>query len=107
MSQPRLEIAVRRAHPDDEEPDRLPLRWSTIARLLAFTAPHRGQRNTLLVLCALRAMALPLLAWMVGAIIRGPVTAGDGAAIKIDGQMIDKPVIDRAHALLARARRRS
>jgi citrate lyase subunit beta/citryl-CoA lyase len=31
--------------------------------------------------------------------------AGDGAAIKIDGQMIDKPVIDRARALLARARR--
>ena len=33
--------------------------------------------------------------------------AGDGAAIKIDGQMIDKPVIDRARALLARARRSS
>jgi len=31
--------------------------------------------------------------------------AGDGAAIKIDGQMIDKPVIDRARALLAQARR--
>ncbi len=80
MSQTRLEIAVRRAHPDDEEPDRLPLRWATVARLLAFTAPHRTQRNTLLALCALRAMALPLLAWMIGAIIRGPVTAGDGAA---------------------------
>ena len=36
MSQARLEIAVRRAHPDDEEPDRLPLRWATVARLLAF-----------------------------------------------------------------------
>ena len=80
MSKTRLEIAVRRAHPDDEEPDRLPLRWSTVARLLAFTAPHRTQRNTLLALCALRAMALPLLAWMIGAIIRGPVTTGDGAA---------------------------
>ncbi|NBV56066.1 MAG: ABC transporter ATP-binding protein, partial [Verrucomicrobia bacterium] len=80
MSKARLEIAVRRAHPDDEEPDRLPLRWSTIARLLAFTAPHRAQRNALLALCALRAMALPLLAWMIGAIIRGPVTAGDGGA---------------------------
>ncbi|MEY4271362.1 MAG: hypothetical protein RL250_228 [Verrucomicrobiota bacterium] len=78
MSKPRLEIAVRRSHPDDEEPDRLPLRWSTIARLLAFTAPHRRWRNTLLALCALRAMALPLLAWMIGHIIRGPVTAGDG-----------------------------
>jgi ATP-binding cassette subfamily B protein len=78
MSKPRLEIAVRRSHPDDEEPDRLPLRWSTIARLLAFTAPHRRWRNTLLGLCALRAVALPLLAWMIGHIIRGPVTAGDG-----------------------------
>jgi len=80
MSQARLEIAVRRPRPDEEEPDRLPLRWSTIARLLAFTGPHRRMRNTLLALCVFRAIALPGLAWFVGAIIRGPVTAGDGAA---------------------------
>ena len=80
MSQTRLEIAVRRPRPDEEEPDRLPLRWSTIARLLAFTGPHRRMRNTLLALCVFRAIALPGLAWFVGAIIRGPVTAGDGAA---------------------------
>jgi ATP-binding cassette subfamily B protein len=80
MSQARLEIAVRRPRPDEEEPDRLPLRWSTIARLLAFTGPHRRMRNTLLALCVFRAIALPGLAWFVGAIIRGPVAAGDGAA---------------------------
>lgn len=80
MSKPPLEIAVRRLRPDEEEPDRLPLRWSTITRLLAFTNPHRLQRNTLLVLCVFRAMALPGLAWLVGAIIKGPVQAGDGAA---------------------------
>jgi hypothetical protein len=80
MSKPPLEIAVRRLRPDEEEPDRLPLRWSTIARLLAFTSPHRLQRNTLLCLCVFRAMALPGLAWFVGAIIKGPVQAGDGAA---------------------------
>lgn len=79
MSQERLEIAVRRLRPDEEEPDRLPLRWSTIARLLAFTGAHRRLRNTLLVLCVFRAIALPGLAWFVGAIIRGPVAAGDGA----------------------------
>ncbi len=79
MSQPsRLEIAVRRTRPDEEEPDRLPLRWATIARLLSFTEAHRGQRNALLWLCAFRAMALPLLAWIVGHIIKGPITAGDG-----------------------------
>ncbi len=79
MSQPsRLEIAVRRIRPDEEEPDRLPLRWSTIARLLSFTEAHRGQRNALLWLCAFRALALPLLAWLVGHIIKGPISAGDG-----------------------------
>jgi citrate lyase subunit beta/citryl-CoA lyase len=31
--------------------------------------------------------------------------AGDGGAVKIDGQMIDKPVVDRARALLAQSRR--
>ena len=80
MSKDRLEIAVRRIRPDEEEPDRLPLRWSTVARLFAFTSPHRLQRNTLLGLCIFRAMALPGLAWLVGVIINGPVTAGDGAA---------------------------
>ena len=80
MSKDRLEIAVRRLRPDEEEPDRLPLRWSTVARLLAFTSPHRLQRNTLLCLCVFRAMALPALAWLVGDIIKGPVTTGDGPA---------------------------
>ena len=80
MSRDRLEIAVRRVSPDEEEPDRLPLRWSTIGRLLAFTSPHRGQRDALLVLCVLRAMARPGLAWFVGYLIKGPVAAGDAAA---------------------------
>lgn len=72
-----LEIAVRRVRPDEEEPDRMPLRWSTVTRLLAFTAPHAAQRNALLLLCAFRAAALPCLAWGVGAIIRGPLAEGD------------------------------
>lgn len=76
MSRP-LEISVRRVRPDEEEPDRMPLRWSTVTRLLAFTAPHAPQRNLLLALCAFRAAALPALAWAVGAIIRGPLAAGD------------------------------
>ncbi len=77
MSKNRLEIAVRQLRPDEEEPDRLPLHWSTIARLLAFTSAHRGQRNALLWLCAFRALALPTLAWVVGHIIKGPITNGD------------------------------
>jgi ATP-binding cassette subfamily B protein len=80
MSQQRLEISVRRVRPDEEEPDRLPLRWSTIQRLLSFTKPHYRQRNTLLVLCAIRACALPSLAWLVSYIIKNPVTQGDVAA---------------------------
>ena len=51
------------------------------ARLLSFTGAHRSQRNALLWLCAFRAMALPLLAWLVGHIIKGPITAGDVVAI--------------------------
>ena len=81
MSKERLEIAVRRIRPDEEEPDRLPLRWSTITRLLAYTRPHGQQRNALLCLCVFRAMALPTLAWIVGHIIKGPVTSGDGGEI--------------------------
>jgi len=32
-------------------------------------------------------------------------TAGSGAAVQVDGRMVDKPVIERARALLARAER--
>ena len=78
MSKPPLEIAVRRLRPDEEEPDRLPLRWSTITRLLAFTSPHRLQRNTLLVLCLFRAIALPRLPWLLGSIIKGAVQSPFG-----------------------------
>ena len=64
MSRDRLEIAVRRVRPDEEEPDRLPLRWSTVARLLAFTGPHRRQRDLLLGLCVFRAMARANADWV-------------------------------------------
>ena len=80
MSKEHLEISVRRIRPDEEEPDRLPLRWSTIRRLLAYTNPHASQRNTLLLLCAIRASALPFLAWFVSYIIKNPVTQGDTRA---------------------------
>lgn len=79
MSKERHEIAVRRLRADEEEADRLPVRWATIARLLAFTRPHRAQRDMLLGLCVFRALALPGLAWLVGHIIKGPIAAGDGA----------------------------
>jgi len=54
-----------------------PLSFALIGRLLAFTRPYAARRNALVLLVLLRAAQLPLLAWMLGAVIGGPITSGD------------------------------
>lgn len=78
---PRQELTVRRQRPEDDEPDRLPLSWALVRRTLGLTAPYRAWRGTLLALCAARAIQLPLLAWILSHVIRGPVAGGDLAAL--------------------------
>jgi len=79
MSQPAPghELTVRRQRPEDDEPDRVPLSWSLVRRMVGLTDGYRGWRNWLFVLCAGRAIQLPVLAWMLGHIIRGPLAAHD------------------------------
>jgi ATP-binding cassette subfamily B protein len=59
--------------PDDLEVDRRPLDATLIRRLMAFTRPHRRKRNTLFALVTLRALQLPALGWVVGAVLSGPI----------------------------------
>ena len=58
---------------DDREADKRPLDLGLILRLLAYTRPYAAKRNWLLVMCALRAIQLPLVAWTIGAVIAGPI----------------------------------
>ena len=61
----------------DQEPRERPLQFALIRRLFRYTRPYRGRRNQLLGLVLLRSIQLPLLAWAVGAVISGPIAAGD------------------------------
>ena len=78
---PRTELTVRRQRPEDDEPDRLPLTWGLIRRVIGLLAPYARWRNTLFGLSALRAVQMPLLAWLLAHIIREPVAGGDLGAL--------------------------
>lgn len=77
-SQPHAGLTLTRSKPDEREPDKRPLDLGLIRRLLAYMRPHARTRNLLLVFVVLRAIQLPLVAWMTGAVINGPITAKSG-----------------------------
>lgn len=52
-------------------------RFATMRRLFAYTNRYARRRNLLFGLTTLRAVQLPLLAWVMSAVISGPIEAGD------------------------------
>jgi len=62
---------------EDREPDQAPLSWQQIRRIFAYTKPHARKRNWLFVLTFTRGLQLPIMAWMIGAIINGPIASKD------------------------------
>ena len=78
---PRTELTVRRQRPEEDEPDRLPLTWGLVRRILGLLEPYARWRNALLGLSAVRAVQMPLLAWLLAHIIREPVAGGDLGAL--------------------------
>ncbi len=71
-------IAITHFHrePQDEVQER-PLEFNLIRRLFAYTRPYAAKRNWLLVTVFLRSVQVPVLAWMIGAIIKGPISDHD------------------------------
>ena len=58
---------------EEHEPNRAPLRGHLIRRIFGYTRPHASRRNWLFVLTAARGLQLPVLAWMIGNTINGPI----------------------------------
>ncbi len=54
-----------------------PLSAKIIRRMFTYTKPYATTRNWLFVMVIIRSIQLPMLAWAIGAAIRGPVQAGD------------------------------
>lgn len=61
----------------EREADSRPLDLGLIRRLYEFTRPHAALRNRLTVCVIFRAFQLPLMAWLIGAIIEGPIARGE------------------------------
>ena len=62
---------------EDREPDRRPLDFGLIRRLLTYTRPYAAKRNWLLLSVVVRAIQLPCVAWVIGAVINGPIANGE------------------------------
>lgn len=67
---------VQREQSEDDIEQR-PLEWGLIWRLFGYTQPYAAKRNWLFALVLLRAVQLPMLAWVMGEVINGPITRHD------------------------------
>lgn len=65
------------SRPTAEESHQHPLEFGLIRRLFLFTKPYAGKRNCLFALVLVRSIQIPVLAWMIGAVIKGPISHGD------------------------------
>jgi ATP-binding cassette subfamily B protein len=68
---------ITRLQQEEREAEQAPLNLKLILRLFEFTRPIARTRNLLLFITALRAVQLPVLAWMFAAVLNGPVFNGD------------------------------
>lgn len=72
------EIGLLRRQVDVEQEETFrPLEWGLIRRLFSYTNAVAGKRNALIALTLTRAAQLPLLSWMVGYVIAGPIAGLD------------------------------
>jgi ATP-binding cassette subfamily B protein len=62
---------------EDREEDRAPLRLDLIRRIASYTKPYTARRNWLFILTFTRGLQLPILAWMIGQTINGPIAGKD------------------------------
>lgn len=58
---------------DEREAERAPLSAALIRRIYSYTRPYARRRALLLLLTVVRGLQLPILAWMIGRTISGPI----------------------------------
>ncbi len=75
-----LARADQRTREENDDPAKRGFNLKVFIRLFGWTGPYRVKRNWLFFCVIARSMQIPALAWMVGAIIDGPITRGDGSA---------------------------
>ena len=71
--------AVRRDQ--EAEAKQRPLDWRLITRLWQYAQPHRRRRNALLWIVVIRAVQLPMIAYLASRVINGPIFERDFAGV--------------------------
>src|SRR2546430_11955347 len=66
---------------EDREDDRAPLSLQLIRRISTYTRPYSKRRGWLFVLTFARGIQLPVMAWMIGQTINGPIAHRDPGGI--------------------------
>src|SRR5689334_9649783 len=66
---------------EDREEDHAPLKLQLIRRIASYTKPYKVRRNWLFILTFARGLQLPILAWMIGQTINGPIAGQNLSAI--------------------------
>ncbi len=62
---------------EEREADKAPLQAKLIRRIFSYTKPYAVKRNWLFVLTFTRGLQLPVLAWLIGRTITGPIAGHD------------------------------
>ncbi|HEY0707811.1 MAG TPA: ABC transporter ATP-binding protein [Polyangia bacterium] len=78
VSAPAVKAGGKTVAGDEEEATQRPLDLAIIKRLYGYTKPYAWKRNLLVVLVLIRALQIPALGWVVGAILSGPIARRDG-----------------------------
>lgn len=74
-------VSITHVQHDPEWARERPLEFGLIWRMFGYTRPYARKRNWLFTLVILRSMQLPVLAWMIGAVINGPITRHDTSGV--------------------------
>jgi len=70
-------MLVRVTAPAQIDVEKRPLDFRLIVRVLGYTRPYAAKRNWLLTMVLLRAVQLPLLSFVIAAVIDGPIRRGN------------------------------
>ena len=76
-----MKPALTQVRREDYEAHQRPLEFGLIWRLFAYTGSHARKRNWLFALVILRSIQLPVLTWIIGAVINGPITRHDSRGV--------------------------
>ncbi len=69
----KLKTLTVKSENEEIEVEERPLDFRLILRLFRYTRPHARKRNTLLAIVVVRSVQLPMLAWLLAEVIKGPI----------------------------------